>query len=125
MSIQNQGQPESYYAGADLSAKQWYAVKIDTDGDVVLAGAGDDAVVGFLQNAPADTKPASVIFDDGMQSKAIVVDASAAIGTALKVDANGKLTAAATTEEYCAINTQAVTAANDIVNVRIVKSQLA
>lgn len=39
-------------AGSDLSAKQFFFVKIDSNSAVVLAGAGEPAV-GIVQNAPA------------------------------------------------------------------------
>lgn len=38
----------TFVAGADLSAKQFYAVKLDSNGAIVLAGAGENAI-GVLQ----------------------------------------------------------------------------
>lgn len=45
----------SFEAAADLSAKQFYAVKLDTNGKIALAGVGDFAI-GILQDAPASGK---------------------------------------------------------------------
>lgn len=42
----------SYPASADLSAAQYYAVKLDASGEVELCGANDKAL-GILQNAPS------------------------------------------------------------------------
>lgn len=39
-------------AAADLTAKQFYIVKLDTAGKVVLASFAGEAVFGVLQNAP-------------------------------------------------------------------------
>ncbi len=46
-------------AGADLRTKQYYAVKQNSDGEVVLAGAGEKAL-GILQNAPNENQAATV-----------------------------------------------------------------
>lgn len=43
---------KTFVAGADLSAKQYYFVKQDTDGEVILASAGTDVIIGVLQNKP-------------------------------------------------------------------------
>ena len=42
----------SFPAGADLSADQYKMVKVNSSGQVVLAGEGDE-VTGILQDAPA------------------------------------------------------------------------
>lgn len=49
-------------AGADLSAKQFFAVKIDTSADrqVVLASTGGEGIYGILQNKPAAGQAADV-----------------------------------------------------------------
>jgi hypothetical protein len=40
-------------AGGDLSSSQFLMVKLDSNGDVVIASAAGENVVGVLQNAPA------------------------------------------------------------------------
>ncbi len=48
-------------AGADLSAKQFLAVKFaSTAGEVVTVNASTDAAIGILQNKPADGAVAEV-----------------------------------------------------------------
>lgn len=74
-------------AGADLSAKQYYAVKLNSSAQVVVAGAGVHTV-GILQNKPESGQPATVGFA-GI-SKAIAggnIDA----GMHVAADSAGKL----------------------------------
>lgn len=73
-------------ANADLSAKQFYAVKAASTG-VSLAGAGEQAI-GILQNDPVADMAADVMYAG--VSKAIY-GASVALGDLLMSDANGKL----------------------------------
>ncbi len=80
-------------AGADLSTKQFFAVKVDTDGDVVLAGAGEVAV-GILQDKPAADGRAATVADGGVSK--CVFGATVAPGALVMSDANGKLITATT-----------------------------
>lgn len=47
-------------AGADLSTKQFYIVKLNTSGQVVLADTAGEKCFGVLQNAPASGEAALV-----------------------------------------------------------------
>jgi len=48
-------------AGASLTAKQFYFVKLaSTAGEVVVVNATTDHAIGVLQNAPADGEPAEI-----------------------------------------------------------------
>lgn len=82
-----------FRAGADYSAltdtTKYIAVQLDTDGDVVVAAAGEQVNIGFLQNKPADQEPA-VIAGPGGGSKAIAAGTIAA-GDFLKTDSSGHL----------------------------------
>jgi len=50
-------------AGADLSAKLHFLAKVDpTDGDLILAAAGTDTVIGVITEAAAADKPVTVQF---------------------------------------------------------------
>lgn len=95
MSQANQGFWLTRLANADLSLKQFFAMKLVAGNkfDIVSNGAAD-VVVGWLQNKPTSGKIGSVAcgFDGGGTVKAI---AGAAIteGTYVKVDNNGKLAA--------------------------------
>ncbi len=119
MSIQNRANTESYVAAADLSAKKYYAVALNTAGTGVdIAGAGVKA--GFLQNAPVSGAVAEVAFQDGMTSYAIVVDGTSATGDLMKCNTEGKLTVTTTAgDEVIAEILKPTTAANDIAEVRI------
>lgn len=92
-------------AGADLSSNQYFAVKLDANGDVVLAGAGEG--IGILLNAPQSGDSADVAIPGG----GALAKAGAAIdeGAYLKSNASGKLVVADTDgDQYVAI---AITAA--------------
>jgi len=79
-------------AKTDLSAasNQFRAVKLDADGEIVLAGVGE-ASLGILQNKPAAGQAANVA--TGGQSKARAGGTIAA-GADVAVGANGLLVAA-------------------------------
>ncbi|MGB9886747.1 MAG: hypothetical protein ACPLRW_07115 [Moorellales bacterium] len=74
-------------AGADLSNSQYLAVKVNASGQVVLAGAGENAI-GILQNKPANGQAAQIMVLG--ESKA-VYGASVTAGQNLAADASGKL----------------------------------
>lgn len=74
-------------AGADLSAALFKLVKVDTDGDIVLAGASDP-VIGVVIEAAVENKPVTVQY--GGQGK-VIVGAEGAItaGAMLQSNASG------------------------------------
>ncbi len=78
-------------ASADLSTKQYYFVKIDSNGQVALAGVGDPAV-GVLYDKPtAQGQVCSVApLVPGAKLKAVTA-AAVAPGALVACDANGKL----------------------------------
>lgn len=76
----------TYPAGADLSAKQFYAVKLDSAAAVVLAGAGE-AAIGILQNNPTSGQAATVAIAG--RSK-MVAGAAVASGARVASNASGK-----------------------------------
>lgn len=77
-------------AGADLSAKLYYLAKIDTDGDIILASAGTDHVIGVIRESAAENKPVTVSF--GAMGKCIA-GGTIAPGDKLTSDGNGKAVA--------------------------------
>jgi len=77
----------SLIAAADLSAKQFYAIVINGDGNAAVGGAGAECI-GVLQNDPAIGKAASVMALG--ESMAIYGDTVTA-GYGLASDGNGKL----------------------------------
>jgi hypothetical protein len=79
---------ESFIAGADLSGKQFYAVKISAARTVALGAAATDRCIGILQNDPASGQ-AAVVRMIGL-SKAIS-GAAVTVGAEVTSDAAGKL----------------------------------
>jgi hypothetical protein len=118
MSTENIGYTRSVAAGADLSAKTHYIVKLDSSGNAVLASAGTDALVGVLQNYPASGEQAVYAF--GGTAK-VVAGGTIAIGAWVTADSNGK--AVATTTVGNVILGQyvgtAAAAAGDLVEVQL------
>jgi len=107
-------------AGADLSAKLYYAAKVDTDGDIVLAGAGE-AALGIITEAAVENKPVTVQF--GGIAKAIAAGAFNA-GVMLASDGNGKLTTASTGNEVIGIALEVSGGANEIVAVALLSGRV-
>lgn len=88
--IQVGGTVATWRAGADLSAKQYYAVKLDANREVVLAGAGEKGI-GILQNDPVENQEAAVrLFNSGGIAKAVAGGAWT-LAAWLKIDSAGKL----------------------------------
>ena len=52
--------PVNFKVATDLSAKQFFAVKIDADRRVALASAAGAAIAGILQDAPDGSSTATV-----------------------------------------------------------------
>ena len=84
-------------AAADLSAKQYYAVVVDTSGNAAVAGTGDRAC-GILQNAPAHAGRAASIAYGGV-TKA-VCGGAITIGDPVAVDSTGKIVAETTGDAW-------------------------
>lgn len=88
MSTQGYATDISLEAAADLRTKQFYGIKIDSNGKAALAGAGE--AVGVLQNNPNTGEQATVrIFG---KSK-MVASASITTGSRVASDSNGKMKA--------------------------------
>ena len=89
-------------AGADLSAKQYYFVKLNSSGQAILCAAATDVPIGVLQNAPTSGQEAEVLIVGGTKlvaSAAITLPAQ--IGTASSGKA-AALTAGTDTTKYVA-----------------------
>lgn len=72
-------------AGADLSTKQFRAVKVNSSAQAVVAGAGEFAI-GILQNKPAAGQAATITYSG--VSKAIL-GGSVTAGATVASDGNG------------------------------------
>lgn len=90
MSYQGNGVDITLLAAADLSAKQFYAVKVDSNGAAAVAGAGEFSV-GIVQNDPTSGKAATVRV--GGISKATAGD-TINKGDLVAANASGKLVVA-------------------------------
>lgn len=103
-------------AGADLTAKQFYFVKIDSNGQLDLAGDAADAI-GVLQDAPADNDPGLV---GVLGISKVICGGVIAKGGEIGIDTNGKAVAAASGDAVMgyALDTGA---ANRIIRMALVK----
>lgn len=79
-----------FKAGADLSAAQFSAVKLDTNGNVILAVAATDQVIGVLENGPKANDTADVFLRSGNGSYKIKAGGTIAIGQKLTIDSSGR-----------------------------------
>lgn len=107
-----------FTTGADLSAKQYFGVKISAEGIVVLAGDADEAI-GVLDSSNAKNGyPCSVVVGGG--AKAV---AGGIIGVNVKVnfDANGKLQVAIAESFYIGRTLEPAGADGDVVSIIIEK----
>lgn len=86
-------------AGADLSAKQYFFVKVNTSGQAVLCAAATDRPIGVLQNTPESGEEASVLVVGGTKVVSSgSIDEGALIGTASTGKADAKTPGSDTTE---------------------------
>lgn len=81
-----------FEASGDLSAAQFRAVKLDANGQLVVAGSGD-RIVGVLQDKPAAAGNPAEVIQAGI-SKARL-GATVARGADVQIDANGDFITAA------------------------------
>lgn len=89
MAYEGQQVRVSFKAGADLSAKQFYAVKLDsTEGQVVACAGTTDKPIGILQNAPTSGAEA-VVAISGVSK--VNSDAALALGDTIGTAADGQL----------------------------------
>jgi hypothetical protein len=63
--ISNYSVKVTLVAGADLSAKQYTFVKLNSSGEAIAAAAATDIPIGVLQNAPTSGQEAEVLVVGG------------------------------------------------------------
>ncbi len=105
----------SLEAGADLSTKQFYLIKLDPAGRAVLAGAAERAI-GVLQNNPLAGETAQVRV---LGVSKVVSGNSFGVGTVLASDAAGKAVTSASAKPI-GISLEAATGADQIVSVLVI-----
>lgn len=91
-----EGNRISRNAGADLSAKQYYVVKTDASGDIVLASAATDAILGVLQNKPASGDTADVALINGNGTGKVLLGGNVSKDAYLTANGNGEAIATTT-----------------------------
>lgn len=86
-------------AGADLSTKQYYFVKVNSSGQAVLCAAATDRPIGVLQNTPESGEEAAIVVVGGTKVvSSASIDEGALIGTASTGKADAKVPGTDTTE---------------------------
>lgn len=90
MAFEQPGFSSTFKAGADLSAKQFYFVKLDSSGNVVACAAVTDKPIGILQNSPANNGEA-LVMHEGISK--ISADAALAIDDLVGCSADGQAAA--------------------------------
>jgi hypothetical protein len=107
-------------AGADLSANQYYFVKINSSGLAVLCSGATDKPIGVLQNDPASGEEAVITVVGG--SKVVAgasIDEGVLIGTASTGKADAKTPGTDTTEYVVGTVILAAGADNEILTALI------
>jgi hypothetical protein len=89
----------SVIAGSDLSAKQFYCVKLNASGQMVISGAGENAL-GILQDKPASGQVGAVCC---LGKSMAIYGASVTAGQNLASDASGKLVPATGSDAVVAV----------------------
>ena len=88
--ISNYSVKVTLVAAADLSAKQYTFVKLDSSGQVAAAAAATDIPIGVLQNAPTAGQEAEVLVVGGTK---VVAGAAIGEGALVGTSATGKAVA--------------------------------
>ncbi len=103
---------------ASLALKQYYIVKQDTDGTVILSAAGTDKHVGVLMNKPIVGAAALVQI---LGTAKVIANGTISVGAWVTSDGNGK--AVATTSDHDVVLGKflgsAAAAAGDIIEVQL------
>lgn len=92
------GEEYSEITAADLSQKQYYIAKTDSNGKIVLASAATDDILGVVHDGgrvSGDT--ASVMLINGSGTFKVIAGDTIAKGDYLTSDSNGKAIATTTT----------------------------
>ena len=121
MSKSTDGNDISYKAAGDLSAKQYYVMRISAADTVNTAATNTSQVpVGILQNDPAAANEEATVRQAGT-SQVVAGDAIASAGTMLTFDSSGRVITQTNGNQYrVGVNKEVATAANEIIEVVLV-----
>lgn len=103
-------------AGADLSAKQYYIVKLDGSANYVLASAATDKLSGVLMNKPESGETA-LVYSRGKAP--VIAGGNIAIGDRLTSDGSGKAIATTTEDNIVLGEALQAASANEIFEAQI------
>lgn len=99
-------------AAADLSAKQYYAVKVDSNREYALCSAGTDKIAGSLQNKP-EAGQVALVYNRG--TFPVKLGDTVAIGDLLTADSNGAWVATTTSNDIVAAKATQAGSAGDVI----------
>lgn len=108
-------------AGADLRSNLHYIVKLDTSGNVVLAAAATDALLGVIREVGNTGEPITVQY--GGIAK-VFCGATITAGARVTTDGSGKLAAATSGNTVLGVLLSTGAGANDIVSVALVSGSV-
>lgn len=104
----------TFEAAADLDTKQYFIVRLDTNGKAVLAAGATGLLIGVLQNEPKSGEGALVRFVGTTKVKA---GGTIAIGDYVTSDANGKAVATTTAGDVVMGRALEAAVADDVVEI--------
>lgn len=99
MSTEVTGPNRSFKSTNDLSAKQYFIVKLSS-GNVVLASAATDVLLGVLKNKPKASENADVQLVNSQGTCKVKAGGSITAGNMITSDSAGKAVATTTTGNY-------------------------
>lgn len=111
MAVEIPGFELPFEAAEDLSAKQYYFVKLDGDGKIVAPTAVTDQVIGVLQNDP-DTGEMGSVMIFGVSK--VVADAAITLGDIIGTSLDGQAQTAVATQYSCGKALETVTGVGQI-----------
>ncbi len=107
-------------AAADLSTKQYYAVKVDSNGKIALCSSAGEFVTGILQNKPVAAEAAQVQHSGTTKA---VAGAAITAGARVMTNASGKVITLATSASIaCGVALESAGADGDIIEIALIRS---
>lgn len=91
------GDRGSFQAGADLTGKRYHIVKLNSDGEAVLASAATDAIIGVLDSEAKKGGTVDVVLINGQGTFKVKSAGAIAKDAFITSDANGQAVATTTT----------------------------
>jgi hypothetical protein len=121
MAVDFGGQDITVTAGADLTGKRYHAVKMQTNGTVVLAGVDGEQCVGVVQNAPTGAGKTGRLRINGVSK--VVAGAAVEEGAELSANTSGRFVTASAGQYVHAVALEPADADGDIVRAMVVNYQ--